>query len=167
MTGSALMMAAMMLPGAVPAVVRRARVDGRASLFAATYFALWVALGLALYALHEPGAVTAGALTIAAGIYELTPLKRECRRRCQQYVRSGVEFGVYCVGASIGLMVMLVALGAMNIAWIAIAAALVLAQKVVPPRAALDIPVALAIIALGVVIAVAPASVPGLMPDGM
>ncbi|HYZ28900.1 MAG TPA: DUF2182 domain-containing protein [Thermoleophilaceae bacterium] len=167
MTASALAMAAMMLPGTVPVVVRtRVRVLA-VPLFAASYFAVWVVLGLALYALHEPGAVIAGALTIAAGVYELTPLKRECRRRCRQHVRSGVEFGVYCVGASIGLMVMLVAIGAMSVAWMSIVGAVVLAQKVVPPRAALDVPVALAIVALGVVIAVAPESVPGVMPDGM
>jgi predicted metal-binding membrane protein len=170
MTASALSMAAMMLPGAVPAVVRRARVGGRAlpvPVFATSYFALWALVGLALYALHEPGAVTAGAVTIAAGIYELTPLKRECRLRCQEHVRSGVQFGVYCVGASIGLMAMLAAIGAMSVAWMSIVGAVVLAQKVLPPRAAIDVPMALAIVALGVVVAVAPESVPGVMPAGM
>jgi predicted metal-binding membrane protein len=167
MTASALMMAAMMLPGAVPAVLRTRLHALAVPLFTASYFAVWIVVGLVLYALHEPGAAPAGALTIAAGVYELTPLKRECRRRCRQYVRSGARFGAYCVGSSIGLMAMLVAIGAMNLAWIAIVAALVLAQKVVPPRAALDVPLALAIIALGVVIAVAPESVPGVMPGGM
>ena len=160
-------MAAMMLAGAVPAVVRTRVAAPVVPVFAASYFALWVVLGLALYALHEPGAVTAGALTIAAGLYELTPLKRECRRRCQMHVRSGVEFGVYCAGASIGLMVMLVAIGAMSVAWMSIVGVVVLAQKVVPPRAAVDVPLALAIVALGVVIAIAPESVPGVMPAGM
>jgi predicted metal-binding membrane protein len=170
MTANALTMAAMMLPGAVPAVVRRARLDSRAwavSRFAASYFAVWALVGLALHALDEPGPVIAGALTIAAGAYELTPLKRECRRRCQEQLRSGVQFGVYCVGASVGLMVMLVATGAMNVAWMAVVAAVVLAQKVAPLRAAVDVPLALAIVALGVVIVVAPDSVPGVMPTGM
>jgi hypothetical protein len=44
-------------------------------------------------------------------------------------------------------------------------AVLVLAQKVLPPRTAIDVPVALAIIGLGVVIVLAPSSVPGLMPS--
>lgn len=165
---AALTMAAMMLPGAVPAVVRRIRIDGHAaSLFAASYFALWTLVALMLGAVDEPGAVAAGAVTIAAGVYELTPVKRDFRIRCRQHVRSGVQFGLYCVGASIGLMAMLAAMGAMSAGWMAIVAALVLAQKVLPPRAAIDTPLALAIIALGVLVAVAPDSVPGVMPDGM
>lgn len=166
---AALLMAAMMLPGAMPAAFRTSH--GRDAqpmpLFVASYFALWTLVGIALYALHQPGAAVAGALTIAAGLYELTPLKRECRRRCQEQVRSGVQFGVWCVGASIGLMVALVAIGAMSLGWMVVFAAVVLAQKVVPPRAAFDIPLALAIVALGVLIVVAPDSVPGAMPSGM
>jgi predicted metal-binding membrane protein len=163
---AALMMAAMMLPGALPATLRRAGVDARA-VFAASYFALWTLVGIALAALNQPGATIAGVVTIAAGVYELTPLKRECRRRCQEYTRSGVEFGIWCVGASVGLMAMVVAIGAMNAAWMAVVAALVLAQKVLPPRAAIDIPLAIAIVVLGVLIVVAPDSVPGVMPAAM
>ena len=74
------MMAAMMLPGAVPAVSRFVRTSGRAlaaPLFAGSYLAVWALFGLAVYALYEPhGSTAAGALTIAAGLYELTPLKR-------------------------------------------------------------------------------------------
>jgi hypothetical protein len=79
------MMAAMMLPGAVPAVVRCARANGRlraAPLFAGSYLAVWTAVGLAVYALYRPHVSSAaGVLTVAAGVYELTPLKRGCRRR--------------------------------------------------------------------------------------
>jgi predicted metal-binding membrane protein len=152
------MMAAMMLPGAVPAVVRRVRADGGvrvAPLFAGSYVAVWTAVGLAVYLLYEPHALgVAAALTVAAGIYELTPLKRECRRRCRADVRSGFEFGLYCVGSSIGLMAMFVALGVMSVAWMAVVATVVLAQKLIPPRASIDVPVAVAIVALGIVIAI-------------
>jgi predicted metal-binding membrane protein len=144
------MMAAMMLPGAVSAA---ARLRGALAvpLFAASYLVVWTAVGLALYAVYRPhGAAVAGALTISAGLYELTPLKRHCRRRCRESVRSGFEFGVWCVGSSIGLMVVLLALGAMSLTWMALVAVLVLAQKLLPPRAALDVPVALAIIGLGI-----------------
>jgi predicted metal-binding membrane protein len=145
------MMAAMMLPGALPAVTRAGR-GIAAPIFAVSYVAVWALFGLGVFALYRPhGAVAAGTLTIAAGLYELTPLKRECRRRCQREVRSGFQFGVYCVGSSIGLMVMLVALGVMSIAWMAVVAALVLAQKLLPPRARIDVPVALAITTLGMV----------------
>jgi predicted metal-binding integral membrane protein DUF2182 len=58
-----------------------------------------------------------------AGLYELTPLKRNCRRRCRERVRSGFEFGLYCVGSSAGLMVMLVALGVMSVTLMAVVAA--------------------------------------------
>jgi predicted metal-binding membrane protein len=147
------MMAAMMLPGAVPAA---ARVRGALAVpgFAASYLAVWTLVGLAVYAVYRPhGAAVAGALTIAAGLYELTPLKRHCRRRCRERVRSGLEFGAYCVGSSIGLMVVLLALGAMSITWMAVVAVLVLAQKLLPPRAILDVPTALAIVVLGVLVA--------------
>jgi predicted metal-binding membrane protein len=148
------MMAAMMLPGAVPAVSRLARADRRAlatPLFAGSYLAVWTLVGLVIYALYAPhSSTTAGALTIAAGLYELTPLKRESRRRCRESSRSGLRFGIWCVGSSIGLMVMLVALGAMSVAWMAGAAVVIVVQKLLPPRAALDLPVALAIIGFGV-----------------
>ena len=61
-------------------------------------------------------------------------------------------------------MVMLLALGAMSVAWMSVVAALVLAQKLLAPRAVVDVPLALAIVALGVVVAVSPSSIPGLMP---
>jgi predicted metal-binding membrane protein len=163
-----LMMAAMMLPGAVPAVVRRAHASGRVRtvpLFVGSYLAVWALVGVAVYAVYRPhGAVIAGAVVIAAGVYEFTPLKRHCRRLCRESVRSGMEFGLYCVGSSIGLMLMLVALGAMSIAWMSVVAVLVLAQKALPARAAVDAPLALAIVGLGILIVIAPSSVPGLTP---
>jgi predicted metal-binding membrane protein len=162
------MMAAMMLPGAVPAVSRFIRSDGHvlaALLFAGSYLAVWTVIGLGVYALYRPhGTFAAGALTVAAGVYELTPLKRGCRWRCRESVRSGFELGLYCVGSSIGLMVMLLALGAMSVIWMCVVAALVLAQKLLPPRALVDVPLALTIIAVGVLVVVAPSSIPGLTP---
>jgi predicted metal-binding membrane protein len=147
------MIAAMMLPGAVPAVSRLARVQA-VPLFVGSYLTVWTLMGVAVYALYRPHAsFVAGALTIAAGLYELTPLKRDCRRRCRESVRSGFEFGVYCVGSSVGLMVMLVALGVMSIPWMSLIAVLVLAQKLLSDRPAVDVPVAVAIVALGIGVA--------------
>lgn len=163
-----LMMAAMMLPGAAPAVLRRAQDSGRVRAvppFVGSYLAVWTVIGVAVYALHRPhGTLVAGALAIAAGVYELTPLKRHFRRLCHESVRSGFEFGFYCVGSSIGLMVMLVALGFMSVIWMSVLTVLVLAQKVLPPRTAIDVPLALAIVGLGIAILLAPSSVPGLTP---
>jgi predicted metal-binding membrane protein len=163
------MMAAMMLPGALPAVLRRARAGGRrvhdALLFTASYLTVWTLVGLAVYALYRPhGTWLAGALTVAAGGYELTPLKRGCRRRCREDARSGFGFGLACLGSSAGLMLMLVAVGVMSVSWMGVIAALVLAQKLLPPRVLVDLPVAVAIVALGVLIVLAPGSVPGLTP---
>jgi predicted metal-binding membrane protein len=162
------MMAAMMLPGAVPAVLRDARANGRVRavpLFVGSYLSVWTLVGVAVYALYRPhGSSAAGALAIAAGVYELTPLKQHCRRRCRERVRSGFEFGVHCVGSSIGLMLILLALGVMSVTWMSMIAVLVLAQKLMPPRGAIDVPLALAIVGLGILIVVAPSSVPELTP---
>jgi predicted metal-binding membrane protein len=162
------MMAAMMLPGAAPAVLRRAHASGRARavpLFVASYLAVWTLVGVAVYALYRPhGSFAAGAVAIAAGAYEFAPLKQHCRRRCHEGVRSGFEFGLYCVGSSIGLMLVLVALGVMNVTWMFVIAVLILAQKLLPPKAAIDVPLALAIVGLGILIVIAPSSVPGLTP---
>jgi predicted metal-binding membrane protein len=162
------MVTAMMLPGAAPAVLRRAHDSGRVRavpLFVASYLAVWTLVGVAVYALYRPhGAIAAGAVAIAAGVYEFTPLKQYFRRRCRESVRSGFEFGLYCVGSSIGMMLMLVALGVMSVTWMSVIAILVLAQKLLPAKGAIDVPLALAIVGLGILIIIAPSSIPGLMP---
>ena len=161
------MMAAMMLPGAAPAVLRSAHARGvrTVPLFVGSYLAVWTLVGVAVYALYRPhGSFAAGAVVIAAGVYELTPLKQHFRRRCRESVGSGFEFGLYCVGSSIGLMLMLVALGVMSVTWMSVIAVLVLAQKLLPAKAAIDVPLALAIVGLGILIVIAPSSVPGLTP---
>jgi predicted metal-binding membrane protein len=162
------MMAAMMLPGAAPAVARRADSGGRVGavpLFVGSYLAVWTLVGVALYALYRPhGTVSAGAIAVAAGVYELTPLKQHFRRLCRESVRSGFEFGLYCVGSSIGLMLLLLAMGAMSVTWMSVIAVLILAQKLLPAKAALDASLALAITGLGILIVIAPSLVPGLAP---
>jgi predicted metal-binding membrane protein len=162
------MMAAMMLPGAVPAVVRRVQASGRVRgvpLFLGSYLAVWALVGAAVYAVYRPhGFAVAGAVVIAAGAYEFTPLKRHFRRRCQDAAGSGLGYGLCCLGSSIGLMVMLVALSVMSVIWMSVIAVVALGQKLLPAKAAIDVPLALAIVGLGIVVVLAPASVPGLMP---
>jgi predicted metal-binding membrane protein len=161
------MMAAMMLPGAATAVLRRAHTSGvrAVPLFVASYLAVWTLVGLAVYALYRPqGSFAAGAVAIAAGLYELTPLKQHFRRRCHESVRSGFEYGVYCVGSCIGLMLMLVALSVMSVTWMSVITVLVLTQKFLPAKAVIDVPLALVIVGLGILIVIAPSSVPGLTP---
>ena len=68
------MMAAMMLPAAAPAALRRAHAGDRARtvvLFIGSYLAAWTLVGVAVYAVYRPhGSLGAGAVVIAAGVYE-------------------------------------------------------------------------------------------------
>jgi predicted metal-binding membrane protein len=165
------MMAAMMLPGAAPAVARQTRVTGTvraAVLFTGAYLAIWALTGLVAYGLDRPhGALAAGVVVIAAGGYELTPVKRHFRQRCRGQAGNGLGFGLCCVGSTVGLMAMLVALGVMSLLWMAVIAVLACAQKLLPARAVIDIPLALALIGFGLVIVIQPALIPGLMPPAM
>jgi len=165
------MMAAMMLPGSAPAVARHARMSGKvraAPSFAGSYLAIWAFAGVAAYALDRPhGSLAAGAVVIAAGAYELTPVKRHFRRHCREDACSGLGFGLGCAGSSIGLMAMLVALDVMSLLWMSVVAVLACAQKLLPAKAAIDVPLGLAIVGLGLVIVFAPSLVPGLTPPTM
>jgi predicted metal-binding membrane protein len=165
------MMAAMMLPGAAPAVARQARMSGTAHtapVFAGAYLAVWALAGVVAYTLDRPhGPLAAGVVVIAAGAYELTPVKRHFRRRCREDARSGLGFGLCCAGSSIGLMAMLVALDVMSLFWMSVVAVLACTQKLLPARAAIDVPLALALLGLGFVIVIAPSLVQGLTPPTM
>jgi predicted metal-binding membrane protein len=149
------MMAAMMLPGAGPAVLRRAQAGGgvRASA-AASSGPTWPSghwwAPRFTRCTGRTGLLPPARLAIAAGVYELTPLKQHFRRRCRGSVRSGFRFGLCCAGSSIGLMAILVAVGVMSVTWMSVVAILVLAQKLMPPKAAVDVPLALAIVGLGI-----------------
>jgi predicted metal-binding membrane protein len=149
------MMAAMMLPSALPAIARRVRDrDGvlAAPLFAASYAGIWALVGLAVYALYQPpGHLVAGALVVAGGVYELSSVKLEYRRRCRERLRSGVRFGLACVGSSAGLMLILAGAGLMSAAWMGAIALVVLAQKLLPPHRRIDVPLAVALVALALI----------------
>ena len=107
-------------------------------------------IGVVVYALYRPhGSDVAGAVVIAAGVYELTPLKQHFRRRGRASVRSGFEFGLCCLGSSIGLMLILIVLGIMSVTWMIVITVLVLADKLLPERAVIDVPLALAIVGVG------------------
>jgi predicted metal-binding membrane protein len=165
------MMAAMMLPGAAPAVARHAQISGKmraAVPFAGSYLAIWALAGVAAYVADRPhGPLAAGAVVIAAGAYELTPAKRHFRRRCREDARSGLGYGLCCVGSGIGLMAMLVALGVMSLLWMSVVTVLACGQKLLPAKAAVDVPLALAIVGLGLVVVFAPSLVPALATPTM
>ena len=183
----ATMTAAMMLPTATPAARHVARLFPTL-LFAVGYLAVWTAYGLAAYgffrlatsfetgwlAWDEGGPYAAGGVVVAAGLYQLTPLKRRSLRRCRGpehepgAFRTGLLHGVDCVGSSGALMVALFALGVMSLFWMAVIAAAIFAEKVLPRGVRLSRAVAVALVALGLWIAASPGSVPGLTePGGM
>ena len=166
----AVMMAAMMLPSAAPMILfyctitrRRAHSASRgaAAMFASGYVMVWVAfsaIAVALqFALEKSGllsplmqitsATIAGSVLIAAGVYQWTPLKQACLRRCRsplEFVmmhwrdgvsgafRMGTRHGLYCFGCCWLLMLLLFVGGVMNFVWIAGLAAFVLVEKLAP-----------------------------------
>jgi predicted metal-binding membrane protein len=151
----AAMMAAMMLPSALPAALG---LDGLAPLgFATSYVAVWGLAGVAAFAAYRGIRAAEAGVVVAAAIYELTPLKRRCLASCRNGVRSdvngmaaGVRYGVHCLGCSVGLMLVLLALGAMSVTWMLVVAALVFMEKVPRFGASLVEPVALLLVGLGV-----------------
>ena len=165
------MMVGMMVPSAAPMIllfgtVQRRQLAAespklRVALFTAGYLAVWAAfsvlaagaqIALTKLALLAPMDLTVttrvGAVLVAlAGVYQLTPLKNVCLRRCRSpaeflsshwrpgnagALRMGIEHGLYCVGCCWVLMGLLFVVGVMNLLWVAAIAAFVLIEKLVP-----------------------------------
>jgi len=165
------MMAAMMLPAATPAILqavgaageRGGKASGIASalLFTAGYLMVWIAFSAAATVLQwaldsadllsdamaSRSAVAAGLLLVAVGLYQWTPLKQSCLRRCRAcadglpqampegaggMLRRGLRYGVTCLGCCGVLMALLFVGGVMNVLWIAAIAVGVLAEKLLP-----------------------------------
>jgi predicted metal-binding membrane protein len=191
------MMAAMMLPSAAPTALLFGHVSEARGIvfFLSGYLAAWTTYGLVAFGLdraarsfasdflawNEHGAVVAGGVIVAAGAYQLTPLKRACLRHCQSplhylrrhwregaggALRMGLGHGLFCVGCCSGLMLILFALGAMSLLWMTLVAALIFAEKVLPFGARLPGMVAISFLFLGAWVAVAPGTVPGLTEPG-
>jgi predicted metal-binding membrane protein len=178
------MTAAMMLPSAAPAARHVARLARRVPtlLFTAAYLAVWTGYGLVAYgvfrlvtsfdigwlAWDRGGPYAAGGVIVAAGLYELTPLKRLGLRSCRSTpqggnaFRSGLAHGLDCVRCSGALMAVLFALGAMSLFWMAVVAVAIFAEKVLPRGLALARVLAVALVALGLLVALTPAHVPEL-----
>ncbi len=125
--------------------------------FVAGYIAVWTSVGFPAYAawraLMDPiedarpwvGRL-AGVVLVAAAVWQLTPLKSICLRHCRSPIsfflrfgakvtrpvgamRMGVTHGLFCLGCCWALMAVLVALGTMNLAWMAGLALLILVEK--------------------------------------
>jgi predicted metal-binding membrane protein len=201
------MMAAMMFPSIAPMVLMHVRIQegrrdrgqpvalGATTLFIAGYLVIWAAAGLLGYALFQLGEAIsgdlfswdsggpylAGGVIVAASIYQLTPLKNACLRKCRNPfmflmtrwqpgrlggLRMGVEHGGWCVGCCWMLMAALFALGVMSVGWMAFIAALIATEKLLPWKALANRGIAVLLLALGLAVAFTPGDVPGLtLPD--
>jgi predicted metal-binding membrane protein len=168
------MMVAMMLPSASPMVllyarvVRQAEGQGRIlhaaaaiTAFASAYLASWILFSLFAvllqFGLEQAGVLSAmmssrvgllsGGLLIAAGLYQLGPLKAACLKHCRapaQFIaahwrpgvlgawRMGLAHGVYCIGCCAVLMLLLFVGGVMNLVWIAGLTLFVAIEKLAP-----------------------------------
>ena len=190
------MMAAMMFPSVAPTVALYSRMTRQRSplspaLFVAGYLLTWSATGLLAYALgaglsrlaggalawDRSGRWVAGAVLLAAAVYEFTPLKEVCLGKCRSplgsligswrkghwgTVRMGAVNGAWCVGCCWALMAALFALGAMSVVWMAVVAGLIAVEKTLPWRRLATYGTAAVLLALGVLLLVAPRAVPAL-----
>jgi len=163
--------------------------------FVAGYLLTWTIFGLAAFAtfgllraLHieafswdEGGPYLAGGVILAAALYQLTPLKDACLSRCRGPLdfltgrwRDGVggalllglEHGAWCVGCCWALMAALFALGVMSVAWMVFIAALIAVEKLLPWKRLANRAIAVLLAVLGLAVAFAPGSVPGLTLPG-
>jgi predicted metal-binding membrane protein len=168
----ALMMVAMMLPSAAPMILSYTRIAGDTRreagalvpsiVFAGLYLTVWTAFSLvaatAQSLLAQAGVISAaklaignarlaGVFLIAAGLYQMTPIKRVCLSQCRApasfltrewrpgwggSIRLGVLHGLYCLSCCWLLMALLFVGGVMNLAWVALLAILVLAERILP-----------------------------------
>jgi predicted metal-binding membrane protein len=201
------MMSAMMFPSIVPMVLAFGSVHGRRRdrgmvdrvvsswVFVAGYLLTWTAFGLLAYGLyvgvrslsipalswHRGGPYLAGGVLLAAAIYQLTPTKDACLRRCRSpldfvlthwrdgpagALRMGVIHGAWCVGCCWGLMVALFALGVMSLTWMLAIAGLIAIEKLLPRKELANHLVAITLVVLALGVSLAPRHVPGLtLPD--
>ena len=202
------MMAAMMFPSIAPMVIAYSRIQQRrrergkaqagalaVALFVGGYLLSWTAFGLAAYgvfeidrslsidalAWDEGGPYLAGAVILAAAVYQLTPAKDVCLRKCRSpldfvmgywkrgyggALRMGVEHGAWCVGCCWALMAALFALGVMSVGWMAFVAALIAVEKLLPWKATANRGITVVLVVLGLAVAFVPEDVPGLTIPG-
>lgn len=166
------------------------------ALFVAGYLCVWTAAGLAAYGLvelvraidpaflawDEAGRYVTGGVIMAAAVYQLTPLKQACLVKCRSPMMFlaerwrhgrrgglalGLRHGAWCLGCCWALMAALFAVGLMSLGWMALIAAFIAGEKLLPWPAAARRTVAVLLLALGLGVALVPADVPGFAePDG-
>ena len=151
----------------------------RVALFTLTYLGLWAMTGVPIYfGSVALSAITADALAygvagvlLVAGIFQLSPLKQVCLRHCRSplgflvgHWRAGCLGGLamgwaharYCLGCCWALMVVLVVAGAMGLPWVLLIAVVVAAEKILPRGEWIARLAGVALVALGIAVAVRP-----------
>jgi len=147
--------------------------------FTLVYLALWAATGVPMYLasaaldrLQAPGlAYVVAAVLVVAGLFQLSPLKQICLRHCRSpmgfflghwrdgwpgTLRMGWSHALYCLGCCWALMVVLVAAGAMGLAWVLLIAVAVTVEKLAPGGPWIARAFGAALVVLGLVVAVRP-----------
>ena len=156
------MMAAMMLPSAIPVVLEFARTaEGRrgwqvaTGVLAVTYLGVWLIFGVVCYAVYTAArmpwpnqTVVVGLALALAGVYSFSPIKRASQARCRELcalheplpfnlIRSaavaGARYGLSCLGCSAALMVAMVLIGMSSLWWGVTLGIVVLIYKLAPP----------------------------------
>ena len=175
------MMAAMMLPSAIPLVLEFARTaEGRrrwplaTAVLAVTYLGVWLIFGVVCYAIYTAlgmpwpkQTLVVGVALALAGVYSLSPIKRASQARCRELcalhgplpfnlVRSavvaGVRYTLSCLACSAALMVAMVLLGMASLWWAVLLGIVVLIYKLAPPlRIRYELVLSAVLVALGVV----------------
>jgi predicted metal-binding membrane protein len=161
------------------------RKAAHATVFTSGYLLIWGGFGLLVYIAHQAAATAAMALpgvregwpiivatvVAGAGVYQLSPLKELCLRQCRSPLsflmerwrpgilgglRLGVRHGAYCLGCCWALMAVLVAAGAMGLAWVTLIALVVFAEKLLPGGKSSSRLVGLSLMALALAILLRP-----------
>ena len=164
-------------------------------VFAGGYLVVWAGVGVLAFALAavvqgiggnvlawgRAGRWVAGGTLLMASAYELSPLKDACLRNCRcplgflrwswregprGALEMGARHGVWCVGCCWALMASMFALGVMSLAWMALVAGLIAAEKIVPWRRAGIYTTTAILLGLSLFVLIAPGSLPGLTIPG-
>lgn len=174
------MMAAMMLPSAIPVVLEFARAAERrrrwpmaTGALVVTYLGVWLIFGMVCYTIYTAlgmpwpnQAVVVGLALALAGVYSSSPIKRASQARCRELCAlhgplpfnlmksaavAGIRYGLSCLGCSAGLMVAMVLLGMSSLWWAVVLGIVVCVYKLAPPlRLRYELALSAALVALGV-----------------
>ncbi len=186
------MMAAMMLPSMTPVVKLYARASEMRRVaplpyFVGGYLAVWLLFGVPAYfawrALYVPLAEgtewtgrLAGGSFVAAGLWQVSPLKELCLRHCRSPMsfflryggrldrplgasRMGASHGLFCVGCCWAMFALLVVVGTMNLGWMLILTALIVTEKTFRHGERVATAAGAALVVLGIALLASPGAI--------